>query len=76
MTSQNHHIIWKWIASLYPYSIYYGKFVTSQTNLLSTRLTWAVLRARTQNNPQVVGKCPGHHPQPITQNRVFKIERL
>ena len=28
-----------------------------------------------QNHPEVVGSCPGHHPQPIGQNRVFEIER-
>ena len=38
-------------------------------------LTWAVLRVWTQNHPQVVDTCPGHHPQPIAQNRFFKIER-
>ena len=38
-------------------------------------LTWVVLRAWSQNHPQVVGTCPGHHPQPIAQNRVFKIEK-
>ena len=35
----------------------------------------AALRAWTQNHSQVVGTCPGHHPQPIGQNRVFKTER-
>ena len=34
-----------------------------------------MLRAWTQNHPQVVGTCLGHHPQPIGQNSVFKIER-
>ena len=24
-------------------------------------------------HPQVVGICPVHHPQPIAQNRAFKI---
>ena len=24
------------------------------------------------SNPQVVGTCPGHGPQPIAQNRLFK----
>ena len=38
-------------------------------------LTWAVLRTWTQNHHQVEGTCPGHHPQPIAQNCVFKIER-
>ena len=37
-------------------------------------LTWAVLRAWTQNHPPVVGTCPGRHPRPIAQNRVFKID--
>ena len=36
-------------------------------------LKWAALRAWTQNHPQIiVGTCPGHHPQPIAQNHVFK----
>ena len=37
-------------------------------------LTWAVLCAWIQNNPQVVGTCQGHQPQPIGKNLVFKIE--
>ena len=33
--------------------------------ILLRGLTWAVLRAWTQNHPQViVGTCPGHHPNP------------
>ena len=39
-------------------------------------LRWAVLREWTQNHPKVVGTYPGHHPQPISQNHVFEIERL
>ena len=35
-----------------------------------------VLRAWSLNHPQGVGTCPGHHPQPIARNRVFKIEKL
>ena len=35
----------------------------------------ATLRAWTQNHPKVVGTCPGHHFQPVGQNRVFKIDR-
>ena len=36
-------------------------------------LAWAALGLWThQNNPQVVGTCPGHGPQPIAQNRVSK----
>ena len=27
------------------------------------------------DHPQVVGTCPGHNPQPIAQNRVFKTEK-
>ena len=45
------------------------------THFLLRDLTWSVLRAWTQNHPQVVGTCPGDHPQPIAQNRVFKSER-
>ena len=26
-------------------------------------------------HPKVVGTCPGHHPRPIGQNRVFEITR-
>ena len=37
-------------------------------------LTWAVLRAWSQNHTQVVGTCPGHHSLPIGQKSVFKIE--
>ena len=37
-------------------------------------LTWAALRAWTQNQPQVVGICPGHHPQHIAQNQISKNE--
>ena len=45
------------------------------THFLLRGLTWSVLREWTQNHPQVVGICPGHHPQLIGQNRVFKLER-
>ena len=45
------------------------------THLLLQGLTSTVLRAWTQNHPQVVGTCPGHHPQPIGKNRDFKFER-
>ena len=38
-------------------------------------LTWAVLRAWTQNHPQNVGTCPGPRIQPLAQNRVFQVER-
>ena len=34
-------------------------------------LTWAFLYVRTQNYPQVVGTCPGHHGQPMSQNCVL-----
>ena len=30
----------------------------------------------TQHHSQVVGICPGHHPQPIAQNRVLKSKRI
>ena len=45
------------------------------THFLLRGLTWSVLRAWAQNHPQVVGTCPGLHPQPIGQIRVFKFER-
>ena len=44
------------------------------TDFLLRSLTWAVLRAWSQNYPQVVGTCPGHHLQPIAQNRVERPE--
>ena len=44
------------------------------THCLLRGLTWAVLRAWTQNYPKVVGTCPGHHPHAIGQNRVFKFK--
>ena len=44
------------------------------THFLLRGLTWVVLRALTQNHPQVVGTCPDHQPQPIGQNSVFKFE--
>ena len=47
--------------------------VLSQSLLRDLRR--AVLRAWTQNHPEVVGTCPGHHPQTIGRNRVFEIER-
>ena len=34
--------------------------------------TWSALGIWIQNNPQVVGKCPGHYPQLIAQNRSSK----
>ena len=35
-------------------------------------LTWVGLRAWTQNHPQVVGMCPGHPRQLVSQNNVSK----
>ena len=40
-----------------------------------TFLSFRFLRAWSQNHHQVVRTCPGHHHQPIAQNRGFKIER-
>ena len=34
-------------------------------------LTWALLYVWTQNYPQVVGTCPGHHGQLMSQNCVL-----
>ena len=38
----------------------------NQKNLGATLGLW------TQNDPQVVGTCPGHGPQPVAQNRISK----
>ena len=54
---------------------FYLKSFRFLTHSLLRGFRWAVLRAWTQNHPKVVGICPSHHPQPIGQNRVFKIER-
>ena len=46
----------------------------SLAHFLVRGLTWAALRAWIQSQPQVLGTCPGHHPKPISQNHIFKIE--
>ena len=39
--------------------------------LNTDRHRWALLYVWTQNYPQVVGTCPGHHGQLISQNCVL-----
>ena len=46
------------------------------THFLLWGLQWAVLRAWTQNHPQVVGTCPGHHPNPYVKIVVSNLKGL